>query len=101
MPDGRTEPLGLIFANGNLMLLWAKPGNELTYWTRAFKRFSTPIVGSQDESNQFFRTVVLAQKAENTFVLGLFRELIPYPWPNFEIQDEEAKTTEGWLCKTT
>ena len=39
VPGGRSEPIGLIFTNGNLMLLWAKPGKEFKYWTRAFKRF--------------------------------------------------------------
>ena len=32
----RTAPFCLIFANGNLMLLWSKPGKEYKYWTRAF-----------------------------------------------------------------
>lgn len=36
--EGRTEPIGLIFAKGNVMLLWAKRGKEFKYWTRAFKR---------------------------------------------------------------
>ena len=42
IPGGRSEPIGLIFTNGNLMLLWAKPGKEFKYWTRAFKRFIKP-----------------------------------------------------------
>lgn len=105
MPDGRTEPFGLVFSNGNLMLLWAKPGKEIKYWCRAFRRFVNPSISlssMQDQMNEkSFRTVVLAQKSENSFVLGLFRELIPYPNPNFEVQADQSNTVEGWLCKTT
>ena len=39
LPEDRTEPIGLCFADGNIMLLWARAGKDFKVWSRALKRF--------------------------------------------------------------
>jgi len=36
LPNQRTEPIGLVFEDGSIILLWAKPGKEFKVWTRSF-----------------------------------------------------------------
>ena len=39
LPQDRTKPIGLTFADASVMLLWARPGKDFKIWSRAFKRF--------------------------------------------------------------
>jgi len=51
LPSERTEPIGLIFYDGSIMLLWAKPGRDFKVWTRAFECF---VQRNQDTSPTYW-----------------------------------------------
>ena len=99
LPTDRTEPFGVTFSDGTMMLLWARPGKDFKVWTRAFTRF---MISTAEDDLDRSKTAWLVQRSDNNFVLSLYRCLIPtVPLNTQFIETLEVKTVQGWLCKTS